>query len=278
MVLVLILMNLGGPAWAQDPSIQESPLPPEEPSEAEAGNLYGEVLANAKRRYFSGNHLDALDLLQSLEIRLLQGEFPGADLKSETLVFLGEVLFVLDRREEAVRSFTTLLQTDPGFPISPYHHPIEVVRAFESTREEVQRQRQLALTPTIDEPYEPPPLPLRGYMPLGIPQFSEGRVGAGLWFGSLQMGLGIASLAVYSRLDANNVAPDVHPQGWTEEEVMNNVQSQRYMIQWPLGIAFYGTWLWSHSDARRSWKAEHQGPVALVPNSRANGFALEGRF
>jgi hypothetical protein len=278
MVLVFILMSLGGQALAQEPGIHEPPLPREKPGQSEAGNLYGEVLANAKRRYFSGNHLDALDLLQSLEIRLLQGEFPGADLKSETLVFLGEVLFVLDRKEEALRSFTTLLQTDPEFPISPYHHPIEVVRAFESTREEVHRQSTAALAPPDATPFAPPPLPLRGYMPLGIPQFTEGRVGAGLWFGSLQVGLGIASLAMYSQLDANNVAPDVHPQGWTEEEVMNNVQNQRYMIQWPLGIAFYGTWLWSHSDARRSWKGAHQGPVAWVPNPRANGFALEGRF
>ncbi len=278
MVLVFILMSLGGQALAQEPGILESPLPQEQPSESETGDLYGEVLANAKRRYFSGNHLDALDLLQSLEIRLLQGEFPGADLKSETLVFLGEVLFVLDRKEEALRSFTTLLQTDPEFPISPYHHPIEVVRAFESTRAEVQHQRAEALAPSSDTPYVAPPLPLRGYMPLGIPQFAEGRVGAGLWFGSLQMGLGIASLAMYAQLDANNVGPDVHPQGWTEEEVMNKVQNQRYMIQWPLGIAFYGTWLWSHSDARRSWKATHRGPVALVPNPTTHGLALQGRF
>ena len=277
MVLVFILICLGGDVLAQEPSPPELPRALDEPTEAETVNRYGEVLSNAKRRYFSGNHLDALDLLESLEIRLLQGEFPGTDLKSETLIFLGEVLFVLGRKEEALRSFATLLETDPEFPISPYHHPIEVVRAFESTREEVHRQQVQAQIPD-DSPNIPPPLPLRGYMPLGIPQFAEGRVGAGLWFGTLQMGLGIASLAMYSKLDANNVAPDVHPQGWAEDEVMNNVQNQRYMIQWPLGIAFYGTWLWSHSDARRSWKGEHQGAVALVPNPSANGLALEGRF
>lgn len=275
---LLILIGLSGPALGQETPAQEETEAPSPTPEADAGNRYGEVLASAKRRYFSGKHLDALDLLQSLEIRLLQGEAPGADLRAETLVFLGEVLYVLDRREEALRTFRTLLRADIEFPISPYHHPIEVVRAFETVREEVRVEEEEANAPEPPPPYEPPPLPLQGYLPLGIPQFSEGRVGRGLVFGSLQVGFGIASLAVYSRIDANNVAPDMHPQGWTENQVLNQVQNQRYMVQWPLSIAFYGSWLWSHADARRTWKAAHAAPVALAPNRQVRGLALEGRF
>ena len=273
-----ILIGLCGPAFGQAPSVLTSADAAPTPSLDDAGNRYGEVLASAKRRYFSGEHLDALDLLQSLEIRLLQGEAPGDDLRAETLVFLGEVLYVLDRTQEAVRTFHTLLRTDLEFPISPYHHPIEVVRAFERTREEIRVEQSQPPTPEPTPPYEPPPLPLRGYLPLGIPQFSEGRVGRGLVFGSLQVGFGIASLAVYAGLDANNVGPDVHPQGWSENQVLNQVQNQRYMVQWPLSIAFYGTWLWSHAEARRSWKAAHPTPFTLTPNRQVRGLALEGRF
>ncbi len=263
-------VSVPAPAPASDGPPDAAPSPdippdvPEEQPEALADarpTAFADLLAVAKRAYFSGDHPEALDLLQGLQIRMLQGETPAFDVAAEAMVFLGEILYTQGREPEATSAFRWLLVRDSEYPISPYHHPIEVVGWFETIRRvviEEQGEEQTIEEEPLPVVHPPPPT---SYLPLGVPQFIEGRTGPGLVFGTLQVGFGIASIATFANLDALNVDPTIHPQGWTAQQIDSRVRARRFGIQWPLTVAFYGTWLWSHADARKAWRRKHQTPV-----------------
>ncbi|MFT4625315.1 MAG: hypothetical protein ACI8PZ_003983 [Myxococcota bacterium] len=251
-----------------EPSVEApAPVPPAVDDAPESlSTLFADVLARAKRSYFSGEHEIALAQLQALEIRLMQGEQPNWEHAAEAMVFNGEILFASGRSEEAGAAFRWVLEEDPDYPISPYHHPIEVVGHFELIRRAVQEERERATNtdpPEIATPERHPP-PAQSYLPLGLPQFTQGRPAAGVAFALLQTGLGIASVATYAQLNAANADPALHPLGWTQQQVDTRVRTRRYVLQWPLTLGFYGSWLWSHADARRSWRSREVAPIDVT--------------
>jgi hypothetical protein len=269
-LLAIAPLLLGGLAYGADPA--ETP---------QIGSVqqvtFGEQLAQAKRMYFAGDHLGSLERFEALEIQLLTADAQdrvGSTLGAEALLYLGEVLQVLGRTEESSAAFEKLFGWDLEYPVSPYHHPIDVVRNAERVRAQVKAIRAPLSPPVLEKRR----FPVTGYLPFGIPQMAEGRVGSGLAFGTAQVGLGVASIALFSQLNSVNVPSDGHPNGWGAGQVANQVNQQRYALQWPVSILFYGSWMWSYSDARRHWNVRERARVQAVLSPSPNGMMVSGRF
>lgn len=258
---------------------------PEQGPAAEDADAFAVVLEEGKRQYFAGRVSDAYDLLRGLQVRLLLGEQVEKLLAAEAMIWLGEIQYKLGRSTEAREAFRWLLKWDPEYPISPYAHPMEIVGEFELVRREVQDDMEGRPQLLPDRPVRPPPAPGWVWAPLGVPQFAQRRVGAGLAFSSLQLGLGAASLGVAAHIrfintgfDSENPVP--HPLGWDAERVDREVQKRRYLVQWPLTFAFYGAWIASTADARRHWRKSHRSTslgVGTLPNG-GTGVVISGGF
>lgn len=238
------------------------------------------ALDSGKQLYFGGRLAEALTALQTLRGRVEAGEAVDREQRAELYIWLGEIQYHLGRTDDARESFRALLRDDPEYPISPYAHPLEVVGEFELVRREVlaERDRPVEL-PLVRQP---PPAPAWVWAPFGVPQLSQGRVGAGLVFGGLQLGLGAASVALYVHIDRNNRDPltDGKPAtGLPRDDVREWAATQRRRYQWPVTAAFYGTWLASSLEARRHWRRTHGPTVTLGPLPRGgSGVLLSSEF
>jgi len=284
MVHLVLLLQLA--TARAEPSADDGPPEPI-PAEAPAPRDFGEMLEAAKQVYFDGDDEDAYELFLSLQIRLLQNEDPGKDLACEALIYVGEIQHRRGNFDEARDAFKKLLELDPKYQISPYNHPIEVVAAFSTVKDQVDRGagEQTNETPKLD------PMPGWGYLPLGIPQFKSKRPGLGVLFGGLQAGLGGASLGVYFNIrylsvtfpeESNHhwLAVD-HPRGWAEKETTANINRMRYTVQWPLVLAAYGVYIGSVVEARGHWRnnfvPEAQVSVLPMPDGGSQ-VVFSGRF
>jgi hypothetical protein len=246
---------------------------PEEDRGEEQVEVFARALERAKNTYFAGDHVAALQAFRALHIRLLQGEEPPWDLASETVIYLGEIENKLGNDREADGAFRWLLEQDPDTPISPYHHPMDVVGRFELMRQTVLAERARTPDEVGVAVVRANPLPVWGYLPLGIPQFTSKRPAAGVLFGGLQTAFGVASVALFRHLDSVNVSARGHPSEWTDEEIETRVRVRRYAVQWPCTVAFYGTWLLSYADARKAHRAS-QAPAPPQPVA----MSVSGRF
>jgi len=232
----------------------------------------------AKEAYFEGELQRSLDAFQALQLRALQeGDELPWDEVVEALTYLGELHVKLGDDDAARRVFRYVLERDLDTPISPYRHPIEVVFLFNQVRDQVAAERAME----APEPVDVPPPRWHAHLPLGIPQFAQGRTGAGIAFGATQIALGATSVAVLANLRQVNVEPVVHPRGWTEEQVLNRSAVQKFAIQWPATIGFYTLWTISVIDARAHWRKENAPPVTLGLSPGAAGrpgMSVAGRF
>ena len=140
---------------------------------------------------------------------------------------LGEIQYKLDEVDGAREAFRWLLERDLETSISPYHHPIDVVNLFELVRTTIAAERDDISDPPDPVPFTPPPPPIWTFAPLGIPQLAQGRTGAGLAYGGLQAGLGVASVAMWAHIRLVNTPADGHPLGWTPDERVRRVQQRR---------------------------------------------------
>lgn len=234
----------------------------------EAGRgSFADLLDQGKQLYFDGRPVEAQEILLGLERRLLLGEDVALALRAEALIWLGEIQYRLGRHTEAREAFRWLLQQDPEWPISPYAHPMEVIGEFELVRRQVLDEMEQQRGPVVD-PVVAPSAPLWTWAPLGIPQVAQKRAGAAALFGGIQLGLGAASIGYATHLRRMNVDPAGHPRGWTEEEIGTRIDRGRYLVQWPLTFAFYGTWLASSVEARRHHRRSHRDPGAAQAATR----------
>ncbi|HHO50309.1 MAG TPA: tetratricopeptide repeat protein [Deltaproteobacteria bacterium] len=219
--------------------------------DAGVNGSFDATLRAAKQGYFSGEPERARDLLHGLYERLEAGEEPGWELSLEAMTYLGAVQHKLGDQQEAREAFRWILERDLEAPISPYHHPIDVLNLFELVRVELRAEQERP-----QPPFDPGPPPVWAFTPLGIPQFSQGRTAAGLLYGGLQTAFGITSVAMFAHLAEINVTDDTpHPLGWDPADTFGRVQLRRYAVQWPATIAFYGAWMLSVSDANRHWRS-----------------------
>lgn len=269
----LLLLLIFAPASAAPP--EGAPVGESDGASEEVG--FSEALEAGKQLYFGGRLGAAHEALVALRGRLDRGEEVERELRAELLIWLGEVQYHLGRTDEARESFRTLLRASPEYPISPYAHPLEVVGEFELVRREILDEREQRGPPFQPSVERPPPAPAWVWAPLGVPQFAQRRVGAGLVFGGLQVGLGAASIAMYVHLDRNNrdpLEPHLAPTGLGDDDVRPWVDQRRYRLQWPLTAAFYGTWLVSSLEARHHWRKHHGPSVTLGPLPRGGSGVL----
>lgn len=255
----------------------EEPPPPEPTAAAEAVGSFETVLREAKQRYFQGDVAGARDLLGGLQARVEAGEDPPWDLVVDALTYYGEIAYEAGDREQASAAFRLLLERDLQTPISPYHHPLEVVSWFEVVRNLVRSEHELANVVPPPVPFEPPPAPIWTFAPFGIPQLAQGRTATGAVYGGLQAGFGIASLALFGGLRYLNDDPEKSGRDWRPGQVPQQVQLRRYLLQWPVTIGFYATWGVSAIDAAR-WHQNHAAPRVGVVPGRTPRVVVSGTF
>lgn len=280
-----VLGTSSGPVSSEDPLPGQGgawPLleaPTDQTSEdPAAGGSFERLLGEAKQLYFQGESDKARDLLQGLQLRLYAGENVPWPLIVEALTYLGEIYYAQSNQEQAKIVFRYLLERDPETPISPFHHTIEVVNLFELVRTQVKAEQS--------GPPKPVPAPVTTYLPLGIPQFAQGRTGSGLVYGGLQAGLGLTSVLAYVSIDRFNQDPNQDPKKGVPRPDLVDADARgrvtdrlRYQAQWPATIGFYTMWAVSTIDAAR-WHQRHLGrqrEVTILPGPGA-GLAVHGRF
>jgi hypothetical protein len=248
---------LADPALADPPdppAVEEGePTPPPDP-------LIGPfpvAFEFAKGTYLAGDTETAHDLFLLLQRRLLLGENVETELAAESLIFLGEIQYSLGEYDGAAATFRSLLLREPSRSINPYHHPTEVVGVFELVRQAV-REELARIPPFV--PLPPPPAPMWTWSPLGLPQFFQGKPIRGTVYAGLQGTCGLVSLGMLAHLRSENGTLK-DPTQWTDDEFAakyQQIQMQRWAIQWPATFAFYGVWAFSLGDARRTWAREHR--------------------
>jgi hypothetical protein len=194
----------------------------------------------------------------------------------EALIYLGEIRYVEGDRAAADATFRLLLERDPGWRISPYEHPMDVVGAFEIVRASVQGENSQRKT---DRPIGPP-LPWWGYAPLGVPQFKQGRIGAGAAFATVQLGLAATSVASWVWID--RLRPDRDAD--LDDATLQATQRARLIrgaLNVPSAVAFYAVWGGSVLDAglthrREATKVEVGWTIAPEPGGAS--VVVGGRF
>lgn len=244
------------------------------PSELSVEDGFRAQLDEAKDAYFSGD-LDAAEArMANLWTRMKNGEDPGAEARAETLTYLGEIWYRQKSFVAADAAFRWLLERDPDATMSPFHHPAEVVRAFDQVREQLRIEQA--------RPVEPPPSvnpPAWTFLPFGVPQARQGRRGAAIAYGTAQAALAAGSLGTLVYLRVNDPRGDEFPNGRTEEEQARWINQRRYGVQWPLTFGFYAAWALSVRDSRRVWRQE-QRALTVVPLGPPGtpGLTLTHRF
>lgn len=154
------------------------------------------ALAHAIQRYLDG---DAAGARQELRALLALGSELPADVRRQTMLWMGDLLFAEGGPAAAQNLFETLLAEAPDYPIDPYAHSAQVVAYFE--------ERRAALRPAPPDDPEPPelrnppqPWPWTTLLPGGIGWFVEKKPVAGAVIGGLQVASIGLSIATYVQL------------------------------------------------------------------------------
>ena len=165
-------------------------------------------LEAAKSAWFQGDVDLARESFQLLYLQLLGGVETPLERAGEVAIYVGEIAYDGGDLASAESAWTWLLQRDPDFPISPYHHPIEVIGLFESVRSRVKADIA-ALPPILPQRY-----PAWGWVPFGVPQFKQGQPISGTFFLVSQAALATASIGLWVEIARNNPKPgDAAPPG-----------------------------------------------------------------
>ncbi len=262
--LLTIGLGLQTAALAQRASDEADSGPPDSstiaPSVVPSEVGFSRDLSRAKALYFSGEMLEAAQLLSDLWSRMQQGEDPGPEARREALTYLCEIRYRQNSLDVAEAVLRWLFARDPNATISPFHHPLEVVTFFRKVQSivEYERERQTLVQ-------ERGPLPLWTYLPLGIPQARQGRTGAAVAYGSAQIAFAAASLGTWLHLRRLE-RDETRPADLTSEDLARRVRVRTFAVQWPLTAMFYGTWLLSVRDAGRFHRrAETRDQITVLP-------------
>jgi hypothetical protein len=269
------------PAAAAEPTAADpaEPLPGDEaggePATDPQGGPFPEVLRIAKQHWFEGRSGVAREWFAILHSRVLAGEAVAPAEVAEALTWLGEIQYLDDDPDAARLTFEALLRRDPETPISPYHHPTEVVNLFELVRAEV---KSSLVPPEPAPPPARPPAPAWVLAPFGAPQLAQGRLGAGLASGGIQVALAATSVATrlhVARLNAKD-QPGI-PVGSPDERA---IQTWRYGAQWPSTFLFYGAWFAGSWEATRHFRRHWTPPAAVSVSPVPGGLSVgaSGRF
>jgi hypothetical protein len=252
-------------AWLALGAAAQGPEPGPEPADAPATpdpvELYRVELEQAKALWFQGEGDLAHERLERLFARAVAGEAVPLALSGECAIYLGEIEMDRGLKSKADTAFTWLLQQDPNFPISPYHHPIDVVGQFEVVRKQVRD----ALPPVVRLP--PPRYPAWGYAPFGVPQLRQGKRVRGAIYLGAQATLAVASVGLWVDMAIANPPPGDwtgNPYGWGEDGATDRLLDRKFRLQWPATFGFYGLWVISVLDGQSTFRAAHAGDAGVA--------------
>lgn len=249
--------------------------------EAPSTGSFHDELSTAKQLLFEGRTADALAIFDALAARLEGGERPPLSLANEALVYRGDVQFTQGDPAAARASFRRVLEAVPDYTVSPYHHGEDVRALFALVREQVQQEIASRPPEILPQPPVEPRrrrLPLWGYAPLGLPQFNQGRPGAGAAHLTVQSLFAAASIGSYTWIVVVNRNPEGHPFGWDEEKLARRVQTMRFGAQLPSTALFYGAWLISSLDGAGTWRREQRSKTGVRVGLAPNGFVVSGNL
>lgn len=263
-----------GPTDPPEPAqvVPQAPPPPDpcQGAPPDRSASFSDELERAKRMYRDGCHDWTLTLLQDLDVRRRLAP-TDAELEIDQRLYLGEVLLVLGRRQEARDTFELLLTEHPEARMGLLEHDPDAVNLMERVRAEV-----AARGPTLPPEIPPRPArPFRTYLPFGVGhRFNEDR-GAALGFGLTQAGLAITAattLVIYEARyrglkEVDDDTPELLAQIWRVRA-----------INWASAVGFVITYAASQSHLsrryERRWTEQHTPKLTISPA----GIGIQGRF
>lgn len=215
------------------------------------------ALAHAIQRYLDG---DAAGARQELRSLLALGSDLPADVRRQTMLWMGDLLYAEGGPTAAKNLFESLLSEDPDYPIDPYAHSAQVVAYFEELRAAAAPPPENPEPPELRNP--PKPWPWTTLLPGGIGWFVEKKPAAGVVIGTLQVASLGLSIATYVQLrdtwpgewPAAGEFPQEHPEDmdtWYTLLAVNRTAATvgflAYLV--PIGIE---TGVWATGRARVS--------------------------
>ncbi len=225
---------------------------------------FPEELDRAKRLYRLGCHTWALAHLSSLDVRRRVEAVPD-ELDLEARLYLGEVLFVLDRPADARRTFEAALLDHPDATMGLLEHDPDVADLFRAVKAELQARRPVV-------PVEPdlPPRPRWTYLPYGIGHLRKGDSPRFLLYGGGQLAFATVAAVTWA----------VHRRTWPgpveEEEINNSLRVKA--VNYGATLGFVAVYLASQVDAGRRWRAEQRARLDLTPTRDGAAVGVRGRF
>ncbi len=190
-------------------------------------------------------------------------------------VLLGAAHFELGDRDAAIEEFEKALQLDPERTITTLSFSADAVRQFESVKQEqkarlerdAERKRLAEAAERLEQyrkslvVYQERPFWFN-FLPFGLAQYTQGRVGSSLLFAGLQAPMFAANVGIYIYL--------VRTYGFTSTSVpiTDGPRVRRLQqIQIGTGVAFIGFYAWGLFDAIRHHKPRQlvQGDDSLIP-------------
>lgn len=231
-----------------------APEAPEAPAPAPAAPSPEDRLLDAVTDYQRGERERAQAKLVALVVD--EGALPVL-VRQEARVYLGELLFAQDQKQEAQVFFEQVLAADPTYRLDPFVHPPDVCAFFDYVR---------ALS--ADEPPAPPPppaarMPAAVFSPLGTYHIRHGEKLRGYAYQVGILGTASASLLMGGVL----LSDRRYLPGTAEEDQLRALKRAQIGVS----AATWGLYLLSVSDASRHWRS-------LNLNAGPRGFSLEGRF
>lgn len=257
-----VLLACHTPRAAAQAPADDAPAPPAPPGEAPAPEAPTapaapspeDRLLDAVTDYQRGQRERAQAKLVALVVD--EGPLP-VHVRQEARVYLGELLFAQDQKEEAQVFFEQVLAADPTYRLDPFVHPPDVCAFFDYVR---------ALS--ADEPPPPPPppparMPSSVFSPIGAYHIRNGEKARGYAYQVGILGTASASLLMGGVL----LSDRRYLPGTGEEEQLRALKRAQIGVS----AASWGLYMLSVRDASRHWRS-------LNLNAGPRGFSLEGRF
>jgi len=242
--LVIITLSFSPPAWAEEVLPDEVVDGPTTPKER---------LDHAVRLYQTGHAEKAQNALA----HLANDPAPVDEtLRQQARLYLGEVLYLQQNKEEARRLFETILQRDVDFVIDPFEHPPDVCGFFETVRAYMRPTVEAPLSTIAPGPV--PRTPASAYYGFGIYQLQHGNKRLGTVMALGQTAMAVISIASFGGLLDNR--------SWKNDNALQALRNKR-AVQWGATAGFYSFWAWGTVNASRHWRAN----VHLQPAGNDTG-------
>jgi len=190
--------------------------------------------------YQISNYQAAISILSDLAVN----EDTPTEVRQEARIYLGEIRFVQDDEIGAQRFFEQVLSEDPNYRIDRFKHPPDVCSHFDYVR------AYMADVATVIEPTPPAvfkPMPIQGYLPMGIYQFQHNQTRQGTILLVGQATTVLTSMVLFGILWADHEYP-------AGDDIRHNELVALQRIQWTSTAAYYGFRAFGIAKSQRHWR------------------------